>query len=172
MTDIPRSSGLALDELSTEIRPQDDLFRHVNGSWLERTEIPDDKARWGSFHLIAEQAEADVRAIVQESQDAEPGSEARKIGDLYASFMDTDRIGALGGEPLAPQLERVDGVDGIPSFLRLVGELERDGISGLIALFVEPDPGDPTRYVPVIYQGGISLPDESYYTLENFAETR
>ena len=60
-----------LDDRSAEIRPQDDLVRHVNGAWLERTEIPDDKARWGSFHLIAEQAEKDVRAIVEESQDAE-----------------------------------------------------------------------------------------------------
>ena len=73
MTDAPRS-GLALDELSAEIRPQDDLFRHVNGAWLERTEIPEDKARWGSFHLIAEQAEKDVHAIVEESQKAEPGT--------------------------------------------------------------------------------------------------
>ena len=87
MTETPRS-GLALDELSDEIRPQDDLFRHVNGRWLERTEIPEDKARWGAFHLIAEQAEKDVRAIVEESQHAEPGTEARKIGDLFASFMD------------------------------------------------------------------------------------
>ena len=171
MTDTPRS-GLALDELSDEIRPQDDLFRHVNGSWLQRTEIPDDKARWGSFHLIAEQAEADVRTIVEESQDAEPGSEARKIGDLFASFMDTDRIEAAGREPLAPQLDRVDDVGDIASLLRLIGELERDGISGLLTLFVEPDPGDPTRYVPVVYQGGISLPDESYYRLDNFDETR
>ena len=73
MTDASRS-GLALDELSAEIRPQDDLFRHVNGAWLDRTEIPEDKARWGSFHLIAEQAEKDVRAIVEETRDAEPGT--------------------------------------------------------------------------------------------------
>ena len=85
MTDAP-ASGLALDELSDEIRPQDDLFRHVNGSWLDRTEIPDDKARWGAFHLIAEQAEKDVRAIIEESQRADPGTEARKIGDMYSSF--------------------------------------------------------------------------------------
>ncbi len=171
MTETPRS-GLALEELSDEIRPQDDLFRHVNGRWMERTEIPDDKARWGSFHLIAEQAEKDVRTIVEESQQAEPGSEARKIGDLFASFMDTDRIEEAGAAPLAAQLARVDAVEDVPGFLRLVGELERDGVSGLLTLFVEPDPGNPTRYVPVIYQGGLSLPDESYYRLENFAETR
>ena len=171
MTASPRS-GLALDELSAEIRPQDDLFRHVNGRWLERTEIPDDKARWGSFHLIAEQAEKDVRAIIEESQDAEPGTEARKIGDLFASFMDVERIGSLAAAPLADQLARVDAVTDIPSLLTAIGELERDGVSGLLVLFVEPDPGDPNRYVPVVYQGGLSLPDESYYRQENFEETR
>ncbi|MDQ1075272.1 MULTISPECIES: M13 family metallopeptidase [Microbacterium] len=171
MTETPRS-GLALDELSDEIRPQDDLFRHVNGRWLERTEIPEDKARWGAFHLIAEQAEKDVRAIVEESQQAEPGTEARKIGDLFASFMDTARIDELGRTPIEEQLRRVDEVHDVAGLLRLTGEFEREGMSGLIALFVEPDPGDPTRYVPVLYQGGLSMPDESYYRLDNFADTR
>ncbi|GAA1660646.1 M13 family metallopeptidase [Microbacterium lacus] len=165
-------SGLALDELSAEIRPQDDLFRHVNGAWLERTEIPEDKARWGSFHLIAEQAEKDVRAIVEETRDAEPGSESRKIGDLYSSFMDTERIAALGVAPLHDQLAQADAIDSIPALLRALGELERDGIGGLIGLYVEPDPGSPDRYVPFLVQGGLSLPDESYYRLENFDAVR
>jgi putative endopeptidase len=88
MTDASRS-GLALDELSADIRPQDDLFRHVNGAWISRTEIPEDKARWGSFHLIAEQAEKDVHAIVEESQQAEPGEERDRRGRLWN--------GCLGG---------------------------------------------------------------------------
>ncbi|MDQ1204919.1 M13 family metallopeptidase [Microbacterium sp. SORGH_AS_0862] len=171
MTDSPRS-GLALDELSNEIRPQDDLFRYVNGEWIARTEIPEDKARWGSFHLLAEQAEKDVRAIILESQDAEPGTEARKIGDLYTSFMDTERIAERGTEPLADQLARVDAVSDVASLLRLVGELERDGIGGIVELYVEPDPGDPQRYLPFFIQGGLSMPDESYYRLGSFEETR
>lgn len=171
MTDAPRS-GLALEELSAEIRPQDDLFRYVNGSWLDRTEIPEDKARWGSFHLIAEQAEKDVHAIVEESQQAEPGTEARKIGDLYTSFMDTERIDAQGAAPLADVLARVDAVADIPGFLRTIGEFEREGIAALIHLYIEPDPGNPERYVPFFIQGGLSLPDESYYRLDNFQETR
>jgi putative endopeptidase len=171
MTDASRS-GLALDELSAEIRPQDDLFRHVNGAWLERTEIPEDKARWGSFHLIAEQAEKDVHAIVEETRDADPGSESRKIGDLYASFMDIQRIERIGAEPLRDQLARADAIDSIPALLRTLGELERDGIGGLIGLYVEPDPGNPQRYVPFLVQGGLSLPDESYYRLENFETVR
>jgi len=171
MTDASRS-GLALDELSAEIRPQDDLFRHVNGAWLDRTEIPEDKARWGSFHLIAEQAEKDVRAIVEETRDAEPGTESRKIGDLYTSFMDTERITELGASPLAEQLSRADAIDSIPALLRTLGELERDGIGGLVGLYIEPDPGNPQRYVPFLVQGGLSLPDESYYRLENFEAVR
>jgi putative endopeptidase len=171
MTDAPRS-GLALEELSAEIRPQDDLFRHVNGSWLERTDIPEDKARWGSFHLIAEQAEKDVHAIVEEAQQAEPGTETRKIGDLYTSFMDTERIEAQGAAPLADVLARVEAISDIPGFLRTIGEFERDGIAALIHLYIEPDPGNPQRYVPFFIQGGLSLPDESYYRLDNFQETR
>ncbi|MDN3496956.1 M13-type metalloendopeptidase [Planococcus sp. APC 4015] len=172
MTDEALPSGIAIDELSAEIRPQDDLFRHVNGAWLERTEIPDDKARWGSFHLIAEQAEKHVHAIVEESQGADPGTETRKIGDLYTSFMDTDRITALGAEPLAEQLAKVDAIDSLPSLLRTIGELERDGVGGVFHLYIEPDPGNPQRYIPFFIQGGLSLPDESYYRLENFEATR
>lgn len=172
MTENTTRSGIEISELSEQIRPQDDLFRHVNGAWLDRTEIPDDKARWGSFHLIAEQAEKDVRTIIEESQDAEPGTEARKIGDLYASFMDTARADEQGAEPIAAQLARVDAIDGIPELLRTVGEIEREGVGGVIATYIEPDPGNPQRYVAFFLQSGLSLPDESYYRLENFQPTR
>lgn len=171
MTDALRS-GLALDELSAEIRPQDDLYRYVNGSWLERTEIPDDKARWGSFHLIAEQAEKDVHAIIEESVSADPGTEPRKIGDLFTSFMDTERIEKLGADPLRPLLARIDAVSSIEELLVLLGEFEREGVGGLLGLYIEADPGDPQRYVPFVAQSGLSLPDESYYRLENFTELR
>mgnify|MGYP003407372760 FL=1 len=171
MTDVA-VSGIKTDELSSGIRPQDDLFRYVNGSWLDRTEIPDDKARWGSFHIIAEQAENDVRTIIEESVDAEPGTETRKIGDLYSSFMNTDRIAELGASPIAAQLERVAAIDSLPTLLRTIGEFEREGVSGFFGLYIEPDPGNPERYVPFVVQSGLSLPDESYYRLENFEELR
>ena len=99
MTALP--SGIATDELDRTIRPQDDLFRHVNGKWIARTEIPSDKARYGSFYVLAEEAEKAVRDIIVESQSADPGTEERKVGDLYASFMDEERVEALGAAPLA-----------------------------------------------------------------------
>lgn len=165
-------SGLATEEFSAQIRPQDDLYRHVNGAWLSRTEIPDDKARWGSFHLLAEQAEKDVRTIIEESQSAEAGTLARKVGDLYASFIDTETVAARGTEPLEEPLARVDAVGSIPELLALVGQFDREGIASLMGVWVEPDPGNPERYVPFVIQGGLTLPDESYYHLENFEGTR
>ncbi|MFJ2544714.1 M13 family metallopeptidase [Microbacterium sp. NPDC087589] len=171
MTDV-LPSGLETSEFSSDIRPQDDLYRHVNGAWLARTEIPGDKARWGSFHLLAEQAEKDVRAIIEESQDAEPGTLARKIGDLFGSFMDTDRIAAAGVTPLAETLAEIEAVDSIPAFLRTVGAYDRDGRAHLIGFYVDGDPGNPERYLPVVVQSGLSLPDESYFRLDTFTETR
>lgn len=171
MTDV-LPVGLALDEFSSDIRPQDDLYRHVNGAWLARTEIPGDKARWGSFHLLAEQAEKDVRTIIEESQDAEDGTLARKIGDMFASFMDTERIDAAGITPLAETLAEIDAIDDIPAFLRTVGTYDRDGRAHLIGFYVDGDPGNPERYVPIVVQGGLSLPDESYFRLDTFADTR
>ncbi|MFC5433129.1 M13 family metallopeptidase [Microbacterium suwonense] len=171
MTDV-LPSGLATSEFSSDIRPQDDLYRHVNGAWLDAAEIPADKARWGSFHMLAEQAEKDVRAIIEESTDAEPGTLARKVGDLYSSFMDTERIAALGVAPLVEQLTKVDRIDSIRSLLAAVGTFDREGVAALIGVFVEPDPGNPQRYVPFAVQAGLSLPDESYYRQDGFAETR
>ncbi|MGO4681429.1 M13 family metallopeptidase [Microbacterium sp. 2MCAF23] len=171
MTDV-LPSGLAIGDFDPAIRPQDDLYRHVNHTFLSTTEIPADKARWGSFHLLADQSEKDVRAIIEESQGAEPGTEARKIGDLYASFMDTERIAALGTAPLAAPLAAVDAITTIDEFLATVGSFDRQGIAALIGVFVEPDPGNPERYVPFVVQAGISLPDESYYRLDSFEGTR
>ncbi|WP_251442910.1 M13 family metallopeptidase [Microbacterium sp. USTB-Y] len=171
MTDV-LPSGLAIGDFDPAIRPQDDLYRHVNHTFLENTEIPADKARWGSFHLLADQAEKDVRAIIEEAQTADEGTEARKIGDLFASFMDTERIAALGTAPLKEPLAAVDAITTIGEFLATVGSLDRQGIAALIGVFVEPDPGNPERYVPFAVQAGLSLPDESYYRLDSFEGAR
>ena len=93
-------SGISIDELDPGVRPQDDLFRHVNGRWLARTEIPADRARYGSFPILAEAAETAVREIVEEAASAPAGSEERKFGDLYASFMDAERAEQLRSVPV------------------------------------------------------------------------
>ena len=173
MTDAaPLKSGIDTAGLDPAIRPQDDLFRHVNSKWIRATEIPSDKARYGSFYLLAEEAEKAVRDIIVESQSADPGSEARKVGDLYASFLDEARINALGSTPIEAAVADAEAVDSIDSLLKTLGRLERGGSSGFFQLFVDNDPGQPERYLVFVEQGGLGLPDESYYREEKFAEVR
>jgi putative endopeptidase len=167
-----KSSGIQTSELDPAVRPQDDLFRHVNGKWIDRTEIPSDKARYGSFYLLAEEAEKAVREIIEEASEASPGTEERKFGDVYASFMDEKRIQQLGARPLKPLLDEVDAIATIGAFLATAGQFERRGTSGFFQLFIDNDPGDPERYLVFFEQAGLGLPDESYYREEKFAEIR
>jgi putative endopeptidase len=167
-----KTSGILTDELDATVRPQDDLFRHVNGKWIARTEIPSDKARYGSFYLLAEEAERAVREIIEEASSAEPGTEERKFGDVYASFMDEKRIQRLGARPLKPLLDEVDAISTSGALLATAGRFERRGTSGFFQLFIDNDPGDPERYLVFFEQAGLGLPDESYYREEKFAEIR
>lgn len=172
MTDVALPSGIKQDELDAAVRPQDDLFRHVNGAWIERTEIPADKARFGSFIELHEEAEQAVRDIIHEAQEAEPGTEARKVGDLFSSFMNEERAELLGVTPIAGQLVDVALVGSVPSLLETLGRLERQGVAGFAQLYVDNDPGDPERYLVFVEQGGIGLPDESYFREERFEGVR
>ncbi|MEO5534969.1 MAG: M13-type metalloendopeptidase [Pseudolysinimonas sp.] len=168
----PLPSGIDTTELDAATRPNDDLFRHANGLWIARTEIPSDKARYGSFYVLAEEAEKAVHEIIDEAQTADPGSEERKFGDLYASFMDEKRIEALGWSAVADDLAAAAAVADIPGLVAALGKLERAGVGGFVQAFVDNDPGDPERYLVFLEQGGIGLPDESYYREDTFADIR
>ncbi len=153
-------------------RIQDDLYRHVNGDWLRTAQIPADRARSGSFLDLVDEAEVAVREIVEQAQDAEAGTEARKIGDLYRSFLDEAAVEAAGADPLADQLALVAAADSVGAVLATLGSLERAGGGSLLRLFVDNDPGDPDRYLVFVEQGGLGLPDERYYREDDFAPHR
>ncbi len=168
------TSGIELDERDPSLHPGDDLYLHMNGRWLERSPIPDDKARFGAFTILAEEAEKAVREILEEAAHAPSGSEARKAGDLFASFMDEERIEQRGHTPLLAVLESIARAhaEGKEALVAELGRLERGGSEGLWQLFIDNDPGDPEKYVVFVEQGGIGLPDESYYREETFEDVR
>ena len=141
---------------------------------MNRTAIPEDKARYGSFHVLAEEAEKAVREIIEDAQssDSVTSDNQRKIGDLFASFMNTEEIEKTGLAPIASQLAVAGNVSTISQLLDTVARLERHGVGGFLNLFVDNDPGDPETYVVFADQGGLSLPDESYYRDEQFASVR
>ena len=169
-------SGVRREFMNPQVRPQDDLFEHVNGGWLATTDIPQDKGRYGAFDMLREAAEADVRALIEESAaaaaDAEPGSAERQVGDLYASFMDTDRIAELGTTPLVDDLTAIAHVGDPSALMRELGRLQRGGVDPLVHLFVTADAGDPEKYIAYLHQGGLGLPDEAYYSDEEHEEAR
>src|SRR5271155_4156098 len=107
MTTQPSISGFDPRDLSATVRPQDDLYLYVNGVWNERTKIPEDKARYGTFDILADGAEAAIREILEESQNAPESSEGRKVGDLFTSFLDEERANARGAGPLLDRLALV-----------------------------------------------------------------
>ena len=164
----------AREGMNPDIRPQDDLFGHVNGRWLEDTEIPSDKAAWGPFVQLADTAERQVRDIVEElaATDAPDGEEARKIGDLYRSFMDTDEIERRGIRGIKPLLDAVAGLRDVRDFAAFLGEFERVGGFGVFGSYVDTDAKNSDRYILNLTQGGLGLPDESYYRDDKYAEIR
>lgn len=167
-------SGIDLSHLDPSVRPQDDLFRHVNGAWLRDAEIPPDRARYGEFVRLRDEAEQHLRAIVERlvSESCEPGTDEQRIADLYRDFMDTESVEKAGAEPLRTVLRSVDDVTDKADLLRLVGSLERRGVPGMFGGYVDTDRGDSTRYLLYLTQGGLGLPDESYYRDERFGQIR
>ena len=164
--------------MNPDIRPQDDLFGHVNDQWLQTVEIPADRSSWGPFVQLVDTAEEQVKLIIQElaagvaAAPAEAGDNARKIAALYTSFMDEAAAAERGTDPVRPQLRAVAELRDTRELAAFLGGFERTGGSGLFGLYVNTDDRDSDRYLVNIVQGGLGLPDESYYRDEKFAEIR
>jgi len=166
------SHGIDMNQIDPAIRVQDDLFRHVNGPWLDTAEIKPDRATAGSFVTLVDEAEAKVRTIIETASASPEDDEQRKIGDLYASFMDEERVERLGAAPLAAELAQVDAVVDVPGFVTTLGVLDRQGVGSVFGMYIAPDRGRPDRYIAHLGQGGIGLPDESYYRDDESAAIR
>lgn len=173
-----RHSGINLTNIDPSVRPQDDLFNHVNGAWLEAEVIPEDRALTGSFITLRDDSESAVKAIIEHAgtehanPDAANPDLSAKIGALYADFMDEDAIEAAGAAPLTEKLAAIDAADSIEALVRLMGDLDRTGGSTLFGAYVNNDAGNPDRALLHLFQAGLGLPDESYYRDEKFASIR
>ncbi|ROS28017.1 M13 family metallopeptidase [Cellulomonas sp. PhB150] len=162
-------SGIDLSAIDPDTRPQDDLFRHVNGRWIDSHEIPADRAMDGSFRALHDQAEEHVRDIITDAATEDAEGVAAKIGAVYASFMDTDAVEAAGTAPLRLDLGIVESATTQAELTGALGALQRTGAGGAIGFWVDNDAKDPETYVVYLNQAGLGLPDEAYYRDEQYA---
>lgn len=160
-----RGSGLLLKGYDRQVRVQDDLFRFANGHWLQTTAIPADRASYSAFTALADQADQDLRTIVEDSaaHHGQAGSPDQQIGDFYASFMDTARLEQLGAAPLSASLERIDALSSPADLVRYFAESARTGTPSPIALSIDQDAKNASTYEPNVTQSGLTLPNRDYY---------
>lgn len=169
-SDASLPAGIDYESFDQQIRPQDDLFRHVNGPWIANTEIPADKSSYGSFHMLVDEAELAVREILE--HEAPEGSPLRKANDAYAAFMNEDRLRELGTTPIDADVQAALSAASIDDLLELLGQHEQRGGGGFLGMYVSPDAGNPAINALYVTQSGLSLPDESYYREEQYAPIR
>ena len=163
-------SGIELSNVDQSIRPQDDFYRYVNGTWLDKTEIPADKSSYGSFTALRDKARLDVLEIIEEMskrEDLEPGSDEQKVRDLYRSFMNTEKIDTLGIEPMKGDLRRIDMINNPEELASYFVESVKLSTSSPFSFWIDSDSKQPTKYSVYFTQSGLGLPDRSYYLDQN-----
>ncbi|MES2294256.1 MAG: M13 family metallopeptidase [Pseudomonadota bacterium] len=166
--------GIDLMAIDKMVAPGDDFYAYANGSWIKRTAIPADQSRWGSFNILNLEAQKRTRTLIEDAaKTAAPGSEARKVGDFYASFMDEKAIEARGIVPLQAQLTAIAAIADKKALARAIGESLRADVDplnntnfqteNLFGIWVAPGFTDSDHYTPYLLQGGLGIPSRDYY---------
>ena len=159
-------SGIDTSAFDTTLRPQDDLYQYVNGTWLSETEIPADKSNYGSFDLVSDETEKNLRALIEEvsaDASAKQGSAAQKIRDYYNSYLDAEAANKSGLDSISEQLAAIDRAESHDDILRLFAELSTHGVHAPFFSSIDPDLNDAKRYAVYLEEGKLTLPDRDYY---------
>ena len=174
-TTAPLKSGISLQDIDPGVRPQDSFYRYVSGKWLANTEIPADRARFGSFDQLRDTSETQLRAIIDAlaaNKQLPAGSETRKLADLYNSFMDQSKAEKHGLKPLHSTLAKIDGMTDKSEIPAMLAHFAALGINVPVLPGIDQDARDSTRYAVYLSQGGLGLPDRDYYLKEDDAKLK
>jgi putative endopeptidase len=159
-------SGIDLEYVDGSVRAQDDAYQYLNGQWLRTYQLPPDKGAVGSFTAIEDATEEQLRSIVEgldqaASGDADP--DAKKLADLYASFMNEEQIEALGLKPLQAEFASIDAVKDMNGISALIAHMNAIGAGAPYGLGINLDARNSTQYAVTLFQSGLGLPDRDYY---------
>jgi putative endopeptidase len=171
----PETHGINVANMDRSVKPGDDFHLYCNGDWIKRTEIPPDRSRLSVFATLTDVSDKRTAALVEEAAKSggAAGSSARKIADLYNSYMDEAAIEAKGLAPLQPHLKAVAAISTKRELAAALGETQRADVDALnntdfhtphlFGLWVAPDFNDSDHYAAYLLQGGLQLPDREYY---------
>lgn len=161
--------GINLNYMDKSVKPGDDFFRYVNGAWYDKTEIPADKTRWGSFDELRYNTDKDVLEILREamSKKLDPKSDQGKAVNVYKTYMDTIARNKRGVKPLKPYLAKINAVKTVADVNKLITEMTPEGGIGFYSAGVGPDAKNSTRNVVYVSLGSLGLPDRDYYVSDD-----
>jgi len=165
----PTLSGIIKKNMDTLVKPGDNFEAYVNGTWLKNTKIPEDKSSFGAFDAIYDKSQEDVKDIIETAakSNAAEGSDEQKIGDFYASYMDTKGRDAKGIAPIADEIKSIDAIANYSDLAAHFGEANRTGTLAPFSFGIQQDFKDPNHYIMMSWQGGIGLPEREYYILQD-----
>ena len=170
----PRVPAFSVDYMDRSVNPGTDFYHFAAGEWLKNNPVPPDKARWASFTELAERNWYLIHEILDASARAKNSlpahSPRREVGDLFASFMDTNRIEQLGFKPIAGDLKKIDRIKSTKDLFALLADFHQRGINGIFGMGFGPDSKNSAIYAVELGQGGLSLPDRDYYLKDSFAD--
>lgn len=158
-------SGIILENMDTAVRPGNDFFSYVNGTWVRNTEIPADKSSYDVFAVLDEASEENVKVIIEESAsgDFEAGSDEQKVGDLFQSYMDMEKRNEIGIAPLKAAFEKIQAIADQESLAVYIAYANKNSYPAPFDLTIFPDLKDPSVNTVYLYQAGLGLPDREYY---------
>ena len=160
------SFGIELGNRDTSVQPGDNFDRYANGHWFDTYQLKDYESRYGSFNTLSDQAEEQVRVIIEElaaNKDLAPGSNEQKIRDFYASYMDKAARDAAGIKPIQPTLDKIAAIESQSALIAAFGRADIDGSNSPIGITLAPDRKNPDRYLVGVGVGGLGLPDKDFY---------
>jgi predicted metalloendopeptidase len=163
-------SGIDTSGFDKSVRAQDDFYQYVNGTWLEKTEIPADKSNYGAFTALHDKAQLDLRQIIEEaalSSDKKAGSDEQKVGDFYLSYMDSVSVEQRGIEPLTAEIEQINSLKSRDELPGLFAHYKKLNIQIPFTFWINQDLKQSDRYIGYINQSGLGLPDRDYYLRED-----
>lgn len=163
------SSGVILKNMDTTVVPGNNFTAYVNGTWDRETKIPADKSRYGVGSMINDKAQEDVKAIIEQAakNGGSEGSEEQKIGDFYASFMDTKRRDSIGLAPMQADFKKIDAIASAKDLAAYFAYANKLNYMVPFSLSVMEDLKNPKQYMLMTWQGGLGLPEREYYFLKD-----